>query len=137
MSNQTSLSNETATLLLRKQELEIQNDLLLRQLSQLQQRRDLYMHTLTYGKSREESIRQWERKLYFYFQRPTVTMTDVASFLHIDLAHLLELVENQSVAFDYCYFPSSPRGDYYFVTLESLAIFVVDHVVDHVVEVES
>lgn len=130
MMSKTNLSKTVAELLLEKQELELKKEELILDVQYLQPRYDRLMHAMTYGKTREEEIARWENKLYGYFRAPTVSLKTMANFIHIDEGHLRDLVEERCVAFEYHFFPSSPDGDYIFVSLESMAQLIVDHTVN-------
>lgn len=126
MLSETKLSQVVSDLLLKKEELETEIEQLERILNRTKSYSDIYTHVITYGKSQKEKIAHWEKKLYFYFQKPTLTLAEVANFINIDELHLTELVEDNNVAFDFHYFPSSPTGDRYFVTLEALATLMAN-----------
>jgi len=129
MQSKTNISQAASELLLETQELELQKAKIIEELGFLQPRYDRIMQALTYDKTREERIAHWENKLYGYYRTPTVSLKTMANFIHIDEGHLRDLIEEYYVAFEYTYFPSSPDGDYVFVTLESMARFIVDHTV--------
>jgi hypothetical protein len=130
MQSKTNISQAASELLLETQELELKKTKIVEELKVLQPRYDRFIQALTYGKTREEDINHWEKKLYGYFRTPTVSLKTFADFIHIDEGHLRDLIEERWVAFEYTYFPSSPDGDYIFVTLESMARFIVDHTVN-------
>lgn len=130
MQTKTNLSQTASELLLETQELALQRAKIIEELGFLQPRYDRLMQALTYDKTREERIAHWEKKLYGYFHTPTVSLKTFADFIHIDEGHLRDLIEEHYVAFEYTYFPSSPDGDYIFVTLEAMARFIVDHTVN-------
>jgi hypothetical protein len=130
MLSKPNLSKTVADLLRETQELALQKAKIIEELGFLQPRHDRLVHAVTYGKTREEEIAHWENKLYGYYRTPTVSLKTMANFIHIDEGHLRDLVEERCVCFEYHYFPSSPDGDYIFVSLESKAQLIVDHTVN-------
>jgi hypothetical protein len=118
MQSTINISQVTADRLLRKEELEIDINLMSGKLQELTDR-------FCRLEDREEEIRRWEQKLLSHYRKLTLTEQEVADFVGIDLPHLKELFAKTCVPFSFTYFPSSPRGDYNFVTLEAMAQFIV------------
>jgi hypothetical protein len=118
MSNQKVLSLSVAELLLQKEELEGDINIMSNKLQGLTDR----ICRIT---DRDEEVVRWEQKLFSHYRKLTLTEREVADFVGIDLPHLKELFTKTCVPFSFTYFPSSPRGDYNFVTLEAMAQFIV------------
>lgn len=136
MLSKIELSQVVSDLLLKKEELEIEIDQLQQILDRTKIYSDIYTHAITYGKSQKEKIAHWEKKLYFYFQKPSLTLSEVANFINFDELQLTELVEDNDVAFEFHYFPTS-AGDCYFVTLEALATLMANFDCDNYLDNES
>lgn len=131
MKNETTLSNTVASFLFQKEELEAQIGIFKEEIKCLKPKYEHYSNICLFGRSKAEKIEIQEAKLFKYFRKPTLTLREVANYIGIEYEHLSELIKTHCIAFDYVYFPSSPNGDYIFVTLEALATFIVEHTEDN------
>lgn len=120
METKINLSKTVAGLLLQKEELE----------------KDIASASLKFNKlttltssidERNFEIARWEQKLYAHYRKLTLTEQEVADFVGIDVNRLKELLDDDNVVFGYTYFPDGTNGYRNFVTIESLARYIVEY----------
>lgn len=115
------LDEKKATLLQEIKELE---DIKLEweyELESIQKKYNIYNDALWAPFERDREVKRLEKKYLDYFKKPMLNVIDVAEFIGIDPRHFEELLKNGQTDFEYYRFPSSPTGDYYGISVESLA----------------
>jgi hypothetical protein len=125
------LSNITAELLLKKEELEAQIEELELKNIILEPLYARYRDTYLNGVAKEEKIRIEVNKLKRHFGKPTLSLEDVSIYMGIDVLQMEMLFIDQALPFKFVYLPSSNNGaDVFFVPIEFFAEYLVDHTVN-------